>query len=295
MKKILLIISFITFCGIIAKCQLSEKDVFFNSDNVECFENDSPENWISIKQFANNKFIVHEYRNFGEKGRINWSAKDYFREIDLTNNDSIFYITTVYEKKCGYHTNIWKDTLKILETKSDSLYNIKCYNKNELLLYEGISKSTYPFIWEGELIDYYSNGQKKFKRNYNNNREISKLYYDKDGLLIDNIVEFCELEQEPILEGPTSNLENNIKYFFSQNVNYPSEAKEACIDGRVFASFIISDCGKIECIEIVISRHPLIDDAFIECIEKLPTMQPGRLNGKPVSTRLIVNILFDVY
>ena len=66
-----------------------------------------------------------------------------------------------------------------------------------------------------------------------------------------------------------------------QTIVYPSVAPKARINGRVFASFIVTEKGEVQAIKILKSLGPDYDAAVLAAIQKLPRFTPG-MDRSPV-------------
>jgi protein TonB len=80
--------------------------------------------------------------------------------------------------------------------------------------------------------------------------------------------------------------------FVMSKVIYPEKAKMTGIKGKVFVSFVINKEGEVEGIEIISGVHPLLDNASIEAIEKLPLMIPAYQKGKKVNFKYTIPVNF---
>ena len=76
------------------------------------------------------------------------------------------------------------------------------------------------------------------------------------------------------------------------NVEYPDEAKQKGIQGRVMVRFVIDEKGNVTDPVIVKSADPLLDKAAFEVISKCPAWSPGQQGGEPVKVSFVVPINF---
>ncbi|MCD6555962.1 MAG: energy transducer TonB, partial [Bacteroidales bacterium] len=83
-----------------------------------------------------------------------------------------------------------------------------------------------------------------------------------------------------------------LKRFIAQNLDYPLEAKEAGIQGRIFLRFEVTKTGDIGKIEIQKGIHPILDREAVRVIKSLPKFKPGMQNGNPVSVWYSMPISF---
>ena len=98
------------------------------------------------------------------------------------------------------------------------------------------------------------------------------------------------LEQMPEFPGGIPKL---LK-FLSVNVQYPTEAREAGITGKIVATFVVGADGMIRKVMIVKGIGYGCDEEVKRVIEAMPKWKPGVLDGKavPVSYMLPVHFAF---
>lgn len=82
--------------------------------------------------------------------------------------------------------------------------------------------------------------------------------------------------------------------FINENIDYPDEAVENGIEGRVIMRFVVSSSGSVTRIEVLKSVHPVIDNEASRVISMLPAWKPGRQNGKPVPVWFSVPVTFRI-
>jgi len=70
--------------------------------------------------------------------------------------------------------------------------------------------------------------------------------------------------------------------FLCDNINYPTIAAENGITGKIIASYIINENGKVEDIEAEVSVDPSLAKEVIRAIKTFPDWIPGKQNGKNV-------------
>ncbi len=80
--------------------------------------------------------------------------------------------------------------------------------------------------------------------------------------------------------------------FIGRNIEYPKEAIEKNIQGKVYLSFIVQKKGNIRDIMVERGADPLLDKAAIEVIRKMPRWKPARVHGKKVASRVRLPIIF---
>ena len=104
-------------------------------------------------------------------------------------------------------------------------------------------------------------------------------------------VPVSSVRQMPYYEdckGDTSNLARlrctNQKFaeHISKNFNLPKEAVNKGLEGTVYVSFVVSKNGDVTKVKIIKGVHPLLDEAAVSAVSKLPPLNPGYQLGKPV-------------
>ena len=105
---------------------------------------------------------------------------------------------------------------------------------------------------------------------------------DSDG---DVLFEMAEVPEFP--GGTDALLE-----FMRKNINYPADAREKDIQGRVLVTFIVNKDGSLTEPEVVKSVDPLLDAEALRLISVMPKWKPGTQRGKPVRTKYTLPVNF---
>ena len=82
--------------------------------------------------------------------------------------------------------------------------------------------------------------------------------------------------------------------FVAKNVQYPKEAMEKGISGRVFVSFIVEKDGSISETEIVKGIGGGCDEEAVRVVKAMPKWKPGKEKGKPVRVSYMMPIFFKL-
>ena len=82
--------------------------------------------------------------------------------------------------------------------------------------------------------------------------------------------------------------------FIAENLVYPKEAHEKGIEGRVTLKFIVAETGEIKDVSVASSVDPLLDQAAIDVLLKMPKWIPGRLKGKNIAMNYNIPINFKL-
>ncbi len=86
--------------------------------------------------------------------------------------------------------------------------------------------------------------------------------------------------------------ENARMDFIGKNLIYPYKAKEEGIQGEVFVSFFIEKDGSITNAEIIRDIGGGCGDEVLRVIKLMPRWNPGKIRGKPVKVKYIINTYF---
>jgi len=100
---------------------------------------------------------------------------------------------------------------------------------------------------------------------------------------------YTVVEDMPVFLGGKAAL---LKYL--QNVNYPQEAVEHGIKGRIFVEFVIDKTGKTTNIKVARGVHPLLDSVAVNHIKVMPLWEPAKQRGEPVNVRLTLPFKFTL-
>lgn len=96
------------------------------------------------------------------------------------------------------------------------------------------------------------------------------------------------VEQMPSFPGGTQKL----KEFIEENLRYPKELEETCIQGRVIVRFVVERNGKLSNVKVVKSVHPVLDKEALRIVKLMPRWIPGRQNGITVRVKCYIPIIF---
>tara|TARA_B110000444_G_C18848176_1_gene603527 strand:- start:1419 stop:2117 length:699 start_codon:yes stop_codon:yes gene_type:complete len=82
--------------------------------------------------------------------------------------------------------------------------------------------------------------------------------------------------------------------FVSQNTKYPSIAKDAGIQGKVYIYFVVGRDGYVKDVKILREVDPRLDKEAKRVIESLPRFEPGQQRGKSVSVQYTIPVSFII-
>ena len=96
------------------------------------------------------------------------------------------------------------------------------------------------------------------------------------------------VEQMPSFPGGISGL----RTYLNQNIRYPAEAQEICVQGRVVVSFVVEKDGHISDVTVLRSVDPSLDKEAVRVVRNMPRWTPGKQGGEPVRVRYNVPVSF---
>lgn len=99
---------------------------------------------------------------------------------------------------------------------------------------------------------------------------------------------FDMVEQMPQFPGGPSEL---MKYI-AEHMKYPNIAQENGTQGRVTCQFVVGSDGSVRDVNVLRGVDPYLDKEAIRVIKSMPKWIPGKQNGKAVSVKYTVPIIF---
>ena len=104
-------------------------------------------------------------------------------------------------------------------------------------------------------------------------------------------VPFQLADEKPTFQGGDA---NKFSQWVNSNMNYPDEAKEKGIQGRVTLSFTVSSSGKVHGVKVLRGVDPILDNEAVRVVEMSPEWTPGKSDGKPVSVSYTFPVIFKL-
>lgn len=80
--------------------------------------------------------------------------------------------------------------------------------------------------------------------------------------------------------------------YLGQHINYPADAQEAGIQGRVLVRFTVDKDGAIRNARVTKGVHPSLDREALRVVNSMPHWIPGKQDGKPVAVFFSLPITF---
>lgn len=144
------------------------------------------------------------------------------------------------------------------------------------------------------------------------NSEVAKKFKAKNGVVIITLKETMK-EKEENKTKPSSRAESteeifivvedmpefpgglsSLKSYIYDNLEYPENAKQEGIEGKVTVEFTINKEGKVEDEHVLRSTYQGFDNAALKVFRNMPDWEPGRQRGTAVRVRLRVPVEFKL-
>ena len=96
------------------------------------------------------------------------------------------------------------------------------------------------------------------------------------------------VEEMPSFPGGTEALLN----YLSENITYPKECEDVCVQGRVIITFVVEKDGSISNAKVVKSVYQPLDEEALRVVKGMPKWIPGRMNGEPTRVKYTIPVTF---
>ena len=87
--------------------------------------------------------------------------------------------------------------------------------------------------------------------------------------------------------------DNALYRYIEETKEYPAEALEKRLQGRVYVQFVVEADGRITNINVIRSDHEEFNAEAIRVVQSMPKWEPGRNYGRPEASQVIVPITFN--
>lgn len=124
--------------------------------------------------------------------------------------------------------------------------------------------------------------------------------FDELDAPLPNPVPFKEKNYDPeIVFFPEDNPEfpggmESLNHWLRSHTNYPKDALELGLSGRVYLNFIVDKQGNISDIKVIRGIDPLLDNEAIRVVSAMPKWKPGMQNKIPVNVSFSLYITFSI-
>lgn len=103
------------------------------------------------------------------------------------------------------------------------------------------------------------------------------------------VYEYDYVTEKPMFPGGDTQLMR----FINREREYPREAYERGIQGRVTCSFVVNADGTVSHISVLRGVDPSLNKEAIRVLSQMPEWTPGKLNGQAVPTRVVWSVPFS--
>ncbi|MEP6845489.1 MAG: energy transducer TonB [Panacibacter sp.] len=89
--------------------------------------------------------------------------------------------------------------------------------------------------------------------------------------------------------------ENALEKFVEDNLQYPQEAIDNNVEGKIMISFDVDETGKIYRPMVVSSKLGYgLEEAALKVVKEMPQWNPGKMKGKNVKTKFTLPIVYQL-
>ncbi len=124
----------------------------------------------------------------------------------------------------------------------------------------------------GEWNWYFKNGKIASREIYKYGELIKIEQWDTSGVKIQNPIKLVDAS---FVGG-----EANMNQFIIDNLVYPDEASQKGQHGIVYIQFVVEKDGSLANIEISKGAYPMLNEAALEVVQKMPNWIPGRHHNR---------------
>ena len=105
----------------------------------------------------------------------------------------------------------------------------------------------------------------------------------------DAVIPFAAVENKPGFNGGDA---NDFSKWVSENIQYPQDAIDSKIEGRVILQFTVSKEGEVKDVEVLRGVNELLDAEAVRVVSASPKWEAGAQNGVPVAVKYTFPVIF---
>ncbi len=105
----------------------------------------------------------------------------------------------------------------------------------------------------------------------------------------DAVIPFAAVENKPGFNGGDA---NDFSKWVSENIQYPQDAIDSKIEGRVILQFTVSKEGDVKDVEVLRGVNELLDAEAVRVVSASPKWEAGSQNGIPVAVKYTFPVIF---
>ena len=87
---------------------------------------------------------------------------------------------------------------------------------------------------------------------------------------------------------------NNFRLYVQNSINYPIEAAQAGIQGKIIVQFAVNSKGYVVDSKILRGVHPALDNEVLRILSTSPKWIPGKKGGKLVKQQFFIPVIFKL-
>ena len=107
----------------------------------------------------------------------------------------------------------------------------------------------------------------------------------------DAVLPFQAVEVKPTFEGGDA---NNFSKWVNSHLEYPQEAVDKNIAGKVVLQFTVNKLGEVKDVKVVRGVNELLDNEAVRVVASSPKWEPATQNGVPVSVNYTFPVIFKI-
>jgi len=107
----------------------------------------------------------------------------------------------------------------------------------------------------------------------------------------DAVLPFQAVEVKPAFEGGDA---NDFSKWVNSHIEYPQEAVDKNIAGRVVLQFTVNKLGEVKDVKVVRGVNELLDNEAVRVVSSSPKWEPATQNGVPVSVNYTFPVIFKI-
>ncbi len=120
----------------------------------------------------------------------------------------------------------------------------------------------------------------------------AKASVDEAGRIVDEeVLAFQLVREKPKFNGEDANAFQN---WVKKSIQYPIDAKNDGIQGRVTVEFVIHSDGSVSDAKVLRGVSSSLDKEAIRVVSRSPKWTPGYQDGRPVAVKMTVPVIFQL-
>lgn len=165
---------------------------------------------------------------------------------------------------------------RVYEKQQDGRFMFSEYSDGKLFR-TGISKLKFPLILDGDVVEYFDNGNLKSRSFFRNNELVSNRNWLENGeKYIDSL--FYSVDEEPMLSGGNFILHKHIREELKA-----SGFDISIVTGKILLGFVVMETGEMAGIRIMQGMGSQLNTIAVNAMKSLEgKWKPARLKGENV-------------